>query len=233
MRFKYLLLLLALASNASWAVDSFRQAKVLAAKLYQEHPNTFYCGCAIDWHGKKGVPDLKSCGYQVRKQQRRANRIEWEHIMPAWEFGHQLQCWQKGGRKQCTKDKTFERMEGDLHNLAPAIGEVNGDRSNFRYSALTDKPHQYGQCAMVVDFKANRAMPPERARGTIARTYFYMEKQYGIRISRQQRQLFTAWDRLYPVTSWECQRNDKIKGLQGNDNPFVTQACLKLARKEH
>lgn len=232
MRLLMLFVLLALASGQSLAVESFSKAKRLATELYQSHPETFYCGCDIDWHGKKGVPALGSCGYQVRKQPKRANRIEWEHIMPAWEFGHQLQCWQKGGRKACKKDKRFERMEGDLHNLAPAIGEVNGDRSNFHYAALTGKPNQYGACTMLVDFKGGRAMPPERARGSIARTYFYMEKAYGIRISRQQRQLFTAWNNLYPVNSWECQRNQKIKAVQGNDNPFVTQACLKLARKE-
>lgn len=48
-----------------------------------------------------GKVDLASCGYQVRKQQNRAERIEWEHIVPAWVFGHQRQCWQQGGRKNC------------------------------------------------------------------------------------------------------------------------------------
>lgn len=65
----------------------------------------------------------------------RATRIEWEHIVPAWVMGHQRQCWQKGGRKSCTDtDPVFREMEADLHNLAPAIGEVNGDRSNYLYS---------------------------------------------------------------------------------------------------
>ncbi|WP_411020426.1 endonuclease, partial [Salmonella sp. ZJLS19Sal_0228] len=81
-------------------------------------------GCDIQWQGKKGTPDLKGCGYQVRKQEKRASRIEWEHVVPAWQFGHQLQCWQQGGRKQCSRhDTAFKRMEADLHNLTPAIGE--------------------------------------------------------------------------------------------------------------
>ncbi|WP_226911452.1 endonuclease [Gallaecimonas mangrovi] len=227
-----LLLVLAFTASPSFAVESFSKAKRLATELYKQHPETIYCGCRIDWHGKKGVPQLNSCGYQVRKQPRRANRIEWEHVMPAWEFGHQLQCWQKGGRRDCKKDGRFERMEGDLHNLAPAIGEVNGDRSNYHFSAWNQQPKQYGACTMVVDFKDRRAMPPKRARGVIARTYFYMQKQYGIRLSRQQQQLFKAWNKLYPVDSWECRRNQEIKTLQGNDNPFVTQACLNMARKE-
>ena len=56
-----------------------------------------------------------------------------EHAVPAWEFGHQLQCWQEGGRKNCGKSDEFNRMEGTCTTL-PAIGEVNGDRANFRFS---------------------------------------------------------------------------------------------------
>ncbi|VDZ76879.1 endonuclease I [Salmonella bongori] len=59
-----------------------------------------------------------------------------------------------------------------MHNLQPAIGEVNGDRGNFMYSQWNSGEGQYGQCAMKVDFKAKIAEPPARARGAIARTYF-------------------------------------------------------------
>ena len=125
---KYLLslLLIALSSTAIAAPpSSFSSAKREAVKIYQDHPTSFYCGCNIQWQGKKGLPDLASCGYQVRKQEKRAARIEWEHVVPAWQFGHQRQCWQDGGRKNCKKkDKTFRLMEADLHNLTPAIGEI-------------------------------------------------------------------------------------------------------------
>ena len=83
--------------------------------------------------------------------------------MSAWEFGHQLQCWQEGGRKNCSKNPAFAIMEGDLHNLFPAIGEVNGDRSNFRFQLWNGKPFQYGQCEMIVDFKGKRAQPPRES----------------------------------------------------------------------
>jgi deoxyribonuclease-1 len=43
-----------------------------------------YCGCTWDWTGKSGGRiDPKSCGYETRAQQNRADRIEWEHIVPA------------------------------------------------------------------------------------------------------------------------------------------------------
>jgi len=68
---------------------------------------------------------------------RRASCIECEHVMPAENFGRHLQCWRNGGRKECKKDVTFNTIKGDLHNLQPSIGEVNGDRSNYRYSQFT------------------------------------------------------------------------------------------------
>ncbi len=63
-----------------------------------------------------------------------------------------------------------------MHNLQPSVGEVNGDRGNFMYSQWNGGEGQYGQCAMKVDFKEKAAEPPARARGAIARTYFYMRE---------------------------------------------------------
>ncbi|KTS27065.1 deoxyribonuclease I [Pantoea sp. BS_4] len=207
--------------------NNFQQAKAYAAEINADAPGSFYCGCKMTWHGKKGEPDLSSCGYQPRKNANRAARIEWEHVMPAWEFGHQRQCWQNGGRKNCSKDADYRHMETDLHNLQPAIGEVNGDRGNFAYSQWNGTEKQYGQCSMHIDFKNKQAEPPERARGAIARTYFYMRDQYHLRLSRQQTQLFTAWDKLYPVSQWECERDQRIARVQGNHNPYVLEACKR------
>ncbi|WP_315972991.1 endonuclease [Shewanella sp. NFH-SH190041] len=207
---------------------SFSQAKRIARQLYtHELPAvSFYCGCDIDTHNKKWRPELGSCGYHVRKQEKRANRVEWEHIVPAWEFGHQLQCWQHGGRKNCGKnDADFRKMESDLHNLVPAIGEVNGDRNNFRFSQWNARSGQYGQCTMVVDFKDRKAEPPVRARGAIARTYMYMQKTYGLKIASSQLKLFRAWDKTYPVTAQECRRDNAVAKAQGNHNPFVQSQC--------
>lgn len=207
--------------------NNFQQAKAYAAEINDDAPGSFYCGCKITWHGKKGEPDLNSCGYQPRKNARRAARIEWEHVMPTWEFGHQRQCWQNGGRKNCSKDADYRRIETDLHNLQPAIGEVNGDRGNYAYSQWKGTDKQYGQCSMQIDFKNKQAQPPERARGAIARTYFYMRDQYHLRLSRQQTQLFTAWNKLYPVSKWECERDQRIARVQGNHNPYVLEACTR------
>ncbi|MFP1726152.1 deoxyribonuclease I [Lonsdalea quercina] len=212
-------------SALSQEINSFTQAKAAAVKINRDAPGSFYCGCRITWQGKKGIPDLASCGYEVRKNADRANRIEWEHVVPAWQFGHQRQCWQNGGRKNCEQDEVYREMETDLHNLEPAIGEVNGDRGNLMYNQWNGSEKQYGQCEMKIDFKNKMAEPPERARGPIARTYFYMRDRYHLTISRQQTQLFEIWNQQYPVTQWECTRDNRIAQVQGNHNPYVQQAC--------
>lgn len=66
-------------------------------------------------------------------------------------------------------------------------------------------------------------------RGDVARIYFYMHDQYSLKMSKpqKQKQLFDAWSRNDPVVkdSWECERNKRIKGIQGNGNKYVEVWC--------
>ena len=64
-------------------ITSFSKSKRLLQKLYKAHPVTLYCGCSF----KAKKPDLSSCGYIPKKDRKRANRIEWEHVVPAHAFG--------------------------------------------------------------------------------------------------------------------------------------------------
>lgn len=185
---------------------------------------SYYCGCSWSWTGGSGGKiDHGSCGYEVRKQQNRASGLEWEHVVPAWVMGHQRQCWQAGGRRNCrSNDPLFSAMEADMHNLVPSIGEVNGDRSNYRFGMLPGEPRVYGQCDFEVDFKQRRVEPRPEVRGKIARTYFYIYDRYDLNMSKQQQQLFMAWDKQHPVAPWELERNHRIAEVMGHDNPFVT-----------
>ncbi len=226
MRHFSLLLLLVFCGAAAHAdaPRTFREAKKLAWQIHAERPVDFYCGCR--YRGNR--IDLASCGYVPRKQPQRAARVEWEHIVPAWVIGHQRRCWQQGGRKHCTaNDPVFSRAEADLHNLVPVVGEVNGDRSNFGFGMLPARPGQYGACPMVVDFKQRTAMPPERSRGAIARTYLYMSERYQLRLSRQDRRLYELWNRRYPVSEWERWRNQRVACAQGNANHHVGTVNLQ------
>jgi deoxyribonuclease-1 len=209
--------------------STFSEAKVIAKqKIYLDQANSamgeLYCGCKWTWVGKSGGRiDAESCGLQARKQQNRAERTEWEHIVPAYTFGNQRQCWQKGGRENCVNDDpVFRAMEADLFNLYPSVGEVNGDRSNFNYGMASGVTPQYGQCKTRVDFNQKTAEPRDEVKGLVARTTFYMFDRYNLSMSRQQQQLLMAWDKQYPVSAWEKERNKRVATIMGHSNPFVT-----------
>lgn len=212
-------------------VKSFDQAKRALVSLYKAHPDQeeFYCGCDFDFNGNSGIVDLASCGYKIRTNPERANRIEWEHVVPAHAFGKNLQCWKEGGRSNCKvandQNANFNMMEGDMHNLQPSVGEVNADRANFSFAEMKPEFTQYGACAFKTDFKKRQVMPREEVRGVIARTYLYMNDRYNVPLSKRESGLMQKWNSAYPATVWECQRNEMIKEIQGNDNPFITENC--------
>ncbi|RXZ42508.1 endonuclease [Crenobacter cavernae] len=198
----------------------FSSAKKVLPRVFAGMEEDFYCGCA--YTGK--TIDLKSCGYEPRKNRKRAKRLEWEHVVPAWALGHQRQCWQRGGRKNCAaNDAVFRMAEGDLNNLVPSVGEVNGDRSNLSYGAWTRNPEpMYGQCKTIVDFQGKRVQPREEVRGRAGRISLYMHERYGLRVSGQDRKLWCAWARTYPADDWELRRDERIIKLQGEGNPLVS-----------
>ena len=223
----FFVFLLFLSFNIHSAPASFERAKVEAKQFIyfdRNHVGTFYCGCNWEWTGRSGGRiDLASCGYEVRRQQNRAERLEWEHIVPAYNFGRARQCWQDGGRRNCiSSDPVFRAMEADLHNLTPSVGEVNGDRSNYNFGVLPSTELQHGACPIKIDFSQRTAEPRDEIKGQIARIYFYMHDRYDLRMSRQQQQLLMAWDRQFPVSDWEVERDRRISERMGHSNPFVT-----------
>lgn len=211
---------------------TFEQAKqVMYRQIYADHPVTIYCGCTYDPRSNK--VDWASCGFRPRKNPERASRTEAEHVMPAHQFGNFRQCWREPetvcpgkhltGRKCCEMaDPVFNAAHNDLNNLYPAVGEVNGDRSNFNWGMVPGQAHEYGACPMKIDESIRRAEPPDAVKGNVARTMFYMERTYGFTLSDQDRQLFTAWSRMDPPDDWEIERNRRIARIQGQDNPFVS-----------
>lgn len=37
-----------------------------------------------------------------------------------------------------------------------------------------------------------------------------------------------AWDRMYPISDWECKRAEKIEALQKSSNNFLKAKCTKI-----
>lgn len=216
--------------------DSFQGAKRNLERLvYHDHRITLYCQAP---YRKDGTVSLLE-GFTTSKHQARATRIEWEHVVPAENFGRTFPEWREGapdcqdrrgpfkGRKCAERmNKEYRLMQADMYNLYPAIGAVNALRSNDNYAMLPGTPNTFGSCAVKI--AGNKVEPPEHARGTIARTTKYMAWAYPrFKLSRQQEQLMNAWDAMYPVDRWECTRAERIEAIQGNESPMVKEQCQK------
>ncbi|MCK9511562.1 MAG: endonuclease [Pigmentiphaga sp.] len=211
--------------------QTFEQAKIHAREhVYHDRNHgsggDLYCGCDWRWVGRSaGRMDLASCGYRIRADPVRAGRLEWEHVVPAADFGRARQCWQGGGRDSCREnDPVFNAMEADLHNLAPSVGEINHDRQNFPFSPVQASSTGYGACDFRIDFRSRTAEPRDAVKGMVARIYFYMHDRYDLPMSRQLQQRLMHWHRHYPVADWERERDRRIAARMGHHNPFVTGA---------
>ncbi len=67
-------------------------------------------------------------------------------------------------------------MESDLYNLIPAIGEINGLRSNYSFAMISGEKREFGTCDMEIENR--KAEPRPEVRGNIARIYLYMNWAY-------------------------------------------------------
>jgi len=218
--------------NPGTPIADFRRAKKRLVVLHKSSQQTLYCGCTY----KGQTVDPKSCGLRSSgKQRNRALRLEWEHVVPAEAFGQSFKEWREGavicgkkrGRKCAEKNPIFRRMEGDMYNLWPEVGEINALRSNFSMAELSQSEVNFGLCKIKI---ANRKFEPsDQAKGIVARVYQYMDLAYPGRgiISEKNQKLFEAWDKLYPPNDWECQRAQAIEAVQRNPNIILRNRCDK------
>lgn len=217
--------------------DSFSKAKkLMMEKVYFDHQETLYCGATFDVKKRVSLP----AGFHTVKYVKRAKRVEWEHVVPAENFGRTFSEWRAGhpncvdskgnafrGRNCASKvNKEYRYMQSDLYNLYPAIGAVNAMRSNYNFTMLPAGQPAFGSCLVKID--AGKVEPTIESRGQIARTYLYMEQRYPrYKMSNPQKQLMHAWNKMYPVSAWECLRAKRIRKIQGNPNTLVTEQCEK------
>ncbi len=200
--------------------------------VYKDHKTTFYCDCPFN-NKYTIIPSDKFS--PTIKYVKRAKIVEWEHIVPAENFGKSFKeyrdghpdCFTSSGKKlskrQCAArtNKLFKRMETEMYNLVPSNGQVNAIRRNYSFTMIPEENRVFGNCDMEIENR--KAEPRPEIRGDIARIYKYMNWAYPGRgiISKKNKKLFDAWDKADPVDEWELQRCRRIEDIQGNMNIFV------------
>jgi deoxyribonuclease-1 len=199
-------------------ITRFSVAKSKLLQLYADAniTQTFYCDC--NYRGKR--IDLKSCGVTANHHQKRANRIEWEHLAAISWLGQTLPCWKQGGRKHCGKvDKFYQRAEADLHNLVPAIGAINATRSNYPFvPSIIGEKREWGRCD--IEIENHRVELPKHRQGDVARAVLYMHDIYGMPLKPDEITRYQHWHQTDPPTIIEKQLHDLKAKVQGNRNPY-------------
>jgi deoxyribonuclease-1 len=224
-------------SSGNQKFDSFRKVKrIMMKSVYVDHRFTLYC--RAPFNARKWI-DLP-LGFVAPKHQKRAKHVEFEHVVPAENFGRSFKAWRQGdprcihrngrvykGRKCLTKvSQKFRLMQADMYNIYPAVGAVNAMRSNYNFTQMAmNVPATFGSCSMKI--QGRKVEPPVTSRGMIARSYLYMESVYHeFQMSVAQRKLMKAWDQEYPVKKFECIRYRRIFAKQKNDNPIMQSRCM-------
>ncbi len=238
---KFLISILILLSSSvaaqNMSNDSFSKAKrMLEKQVYSSasERKTIYCSAHYDQHKHIQKPP----GFSTTKYVKRAKKVEWEHVVPAENFGRNFIEWREGNKRcinskgkafkgrHCAEkmNKQYRYMQADMFNLYPAIGAVNALRSNHNFVMLDHGESSFGRCDMQI--KNKKAQPPVAARGIIARSYLYMDKTYkNYAMSSAQKKLMNAWNKQYPVSKWECKRNKRISALQHSRDSILDNSC--------
>lgn len=208
----------------------YDEARRELARLFAGPGRSLYCDCPYD--ADRGT-DQRGCGIPADLgAPSRRDRVEWEHVVPASRLGRRLPeregdpaCGDARGRA-CLRiaSARFRRLEGDLHNLRPAVGAINELRGSRALTEIEGK-RRVGQCDFEVD--RGRAEPRDAVKGDLARIYLDMDRAYpdlGI-IDRRDRAVYERWSREDPVDPAECDLVRRIAAIQGRANQVVETAC--------
>lgn len=183
--------------------------QLLHTKLYNK--TSFYCDRPYKQHKKS--PDRKcyekDCSLNINKgKELQKNTIDSEHIVPRSTLGK--------------KSPDYKLSQSDLHNLRPTVAILNNQRQNYPFIDNINSPHiEISKCDLKITHKAKLVSPPNSKKGTIARTYLYMNDTYSLQLSEQELEQYLRWHKLYPPNNWEIKRNILIQKYQGNTNPWI------------
>jgi len=128
-------------------------------------------------------------------------------------------------------------MDGDALNLRPEDGLVNENRGNFDFDNVKPNGTQ-DPGAPDCWYNASAYEPGPLTKGQVARILFYMATRYEGTDGEIDLELVSKlnnypepkfgnlttlleWNKLYPPSAIERQRNERIFRMQQNRNPFV------------
>lgn len=155
-----------------------------------------------------------------------------EHAYPAQWMANSLGC---PNRTECPNDpdvgERFDRAEADMHNMWPSLSKLNSSRGQRPYAEIEgEKPTlvEIGNKTFSCDFENNGTAVEPRpiSRGNLARSIFYMCKEYGFAVPKGMMSLLRKWNREDLPTRFERARAELIAEIQGTRNRFIDNPDL-------
>ena len=174
------------------------------AQLYTDGGTELYCAAAFAAGERRAV----------------GKSLSVEHAYPADWIAEANGC---VNRNECPIPE-YGFAEADLHNLWPAISNINSSRQDLRFGEIpgegarrfTDYCPDYERtqgAAAVVE-------PRDDVKGDLARSVFYMSVTYDLPL-RGMGPMLVRWHAADPPDEIEQWRNDLIEDLQGTRNGFI------------
>jgi len=101
--------------------------------------------------------------------------------------------------------------------------QTNALRSNKRYGLIDGEEQKLGTC----DFEGTATLtePAENLRGDMARVWLYMHGRHGLELLPGEKSRFHLWSCNDLPDQWEHERNEPIRRVQGNENPYIDNPC--------
>jgi len=203
------------------------QTKIASYGAAEKHLYGLYAGA-----GARDLTDVH-CGIRFKVDlndtKRPTDWLSMEHAYAADWMADRFGCANRTDCRAHPNPKSrarFNHAEGDLHNLWPAITNLNSARGKRLFGEIagaeTREIDVHGK-TFARDFQpeGNYVEPRRIVRGNFARSIFYMCAEYGFPVDPGMMKTLKAWNRDDPPTNAEKARAEKIFKIQGTRNHFI------------
>ncbi|MBI5597043.1 MAG: endonuclease [Elusimicrobia bacterium] len=126
-------------------------------------------------------------------------------------------------------------MRADMHHLMATFQHPNSMRGRLPFGEVPDSKAEYHN-AYGAKMGNGLFEPPDSAKGRVARAMLYFFVRYGDQAImppgvanhfwNSRIEMFLRWNRQFPPTQFERNRNGVVESFQGNRNPFVDDPSL-------
>ncbi len=204
-------------------------------------------------NGSLGVKGYSSLNEQYKKTDKRADGTLRDWYDPTTRYTWSSGGWNKEHLVPQSWFKEASPMKSDIVHVVPTSSDLNSERGSYPLAEVGTKDNDcyatyciWGKCK-TPGYTGKVFEPNDEIKGDIARIYFYMATCYEDKITgwtngsgstviggtkykpykQWYMDMLMRWAKLDPVDEVETARNNGVKEVQNNRNPFVDYPGLE------